>query len=298
MKILISIIIPTYNYGAFIERALMSVLPQLSQDVELIVVNDGSTDNTAEVIDRLLQYYPQKFTYITKPNSGAAAARNLGIRSAKGEFILFLDADDEFEANALSLYRRHLSEHPASTMVLAGHYSVYPNGKIKKASPPTLPKTAVARVKAYLLDRTLSIVAGAAIFHRDIFEKAMFTENLGNHEDVKLFATSLALCRISTLDEMVVRVYKHHDSLRHNIHYSVAANNLLPDIVFESLPASMQNLKRHYLASIDLSLSRHLYFEKDYAEAWNSYKSALRKNPLLILKLSYTRKALKAWMKK
>jgi len=86
----VSVIIPTYNRADFIEDAIESVLCQTYKDFEIIIVDDGSTDNTKDV----LQKYHNKIRYIYKNNGGEASARNAGIKNAQGAYIAFLDSDD------------------------------------------------------------------------------------------------------------------------------------------------------------------------------------------------------------
>src|SRR5581483_4665750 len=88
----VSVIIPAYNAAAFIAETLDSVYAQTFADFEVIVVNDGSPDT--EDLERELAPYREKLSYIKQENQGAAAARNTGIKAARGEFVAFLDADD------------------------------------------------------------------------------------------------------------------------------------------------------------------------------------------------------------
>jgi len=91
---MVSVIIPTYNRALLLSRAVQSVLDQTYQDFELIIIDDGSTDNTGEVIN---SFHNKKIKYIQhKKNEGAATARNRGIRASRGEYIAFLDSDDEW----------------------------------------------------------------------------------------------------------------------------------------------------------------------------------------------------------
>ena len=95
-----SIVIPTYNRAAFLPKAIESVLAQTYTDWELIVVDDGSTDNTREVVS---QYTDERITYIYQENSERSAARNNGIAYAKGEYVCFMDSDEYIDENRLDL---------------------------------------------------------------------------------------------------------------------------------------------------------------------------------------------------
>src|SRR4030066_848910 len=90
---IVSVIIPTYNRAVLVLRAVQSILNQTCQDFELIVVDDGSTDNTKKVLTPYIDV--DKIKYIYQQNSGGAAARNIGIENAVGKYIAFLDSDDE-----------------------------------------------------------------------------------------------------------------------------------------------------------------------------------------------------------
>lgn len=89
----VSIIIPAYNVGSFIERCLNSIDKQTYRNFEVLIVNDGSKDNTEEVATRFC-YTHENFTYIKKENGGVSSARNLGLDYATGDYVLFIDSDD------------------------------------------------------------------------------------------------------------------------------------------------------------------------------------------------------------
>lgn len=125
-SISISVIIPTYNMGWCIERAIQSALEQDVDDLEVIVVDDGSTDDTA---DRLRQFGERIIT-IHQTNRGLSAARNMGIRRATGEFLAFLDADDRFLACKLSIQRAYLITQPECGAVFSDGFLVSPDGQV------------------------------------------------------------------------------------------------------------------------------------------------------------------------
>ena len=97
MSIKISAVIPAYNAAAYIERTVLSVLAQSRPADEVIVVDDGSRDNTGEVVGK----FADKVKYIRQSNAGASAARNMGVRAASSQWIAFLDGDDEWENDYL-----------------------------------------------------------------------------------------------------------------------------------------------------------------------------------------------------
>ncbi len=111
---LISVIIPTYNYAHFLPEAIQSVFRQEKVVCEVIVVDDGSTDGTADVLER----YSGKITVITQENKGLSAARNAGLRKAGGRYIVFLDADDLLLQQALRSQLLVLQGDPQRTMAV------------------------------------------------------------------------------------------------------------------------------------------------------------------------------------
>lgn len=107
-KPLLSVVIPAYNCGRFVADAIESVLAQGRADIEALVVDDGSTDDTTEAVAR----YGDSVTLIRQPNAGAAVARNTGIRAARGRYIAFLDADDLWLPGKIDAQLAHLEQHP------------------------------------------------------------------------------------------------------------------------------------------------------------------------------------------
>jgi glycosyltransferase involved in cell wall biosynthesis len=104
----VSVIIPTYNRKAFVLEAVESVLAQTYGDYELIVVDDGSPDNTGEVLKR----YGERLRYVYQTQQGVSAARNRGFELAQGEFIAFLDSDDLWLPQKLALQVAFMDQHP------------------------------------------------------------------------------------------------------------------------------------------------------------------------------------------
>lgn len=126
----LSIIVPVYNGAAFIEACLSSLIHQLSESVELIVVNDGSTDATDQVIREKFQYFIDQghLIYLPTPNAGVSAARNLGLDHAKGDYVAFVDADDLVSTHYVTTLVDAMANSPS--IIEFGYRSIAQDGEI------------------------------------------------------------------------------------------------------------------------------------------------------------------------
>lgn len=104
----ISVIVPIYNAEKYIIRCLDSILMQSDSNIEVILINDGSTDKTEEIIKTYLASYKENIVYIRKENEGVAIARNLGIEKATGDYIIFVDADDYIDKNLFKNLEKYM----------------------------------------------------------------------------------------------------------------------------------------------------------------------------------------------
>ncbi|MBN1483086.1 MAG: glycosyltransferase [Chloroflexia bacterium] len=120
----VSVIISSYNYARFVGEALQSVAAQTWEDYEIIVVDDGSTDETRAAVER--SGVPCQYIY--QENQGAAAARNTGLRAARGEYVNFLDADDLLYPQSLELMAGYLDQHPDVALVYGDAIYFYQDG--------------------------------------------------------------------------------------------------------------------------------------------------------------------------
>lgn len=292
----ITIVIPAYNYAKTLGRTVRSVVPQLSADDELLIIDDGSKDHTPQVIEELNVEFPGRFKTLRKDNGGLASVRNLGIEIARHDWLIFLDADDEMAPASLALIRTHLAANPETRMVIGGHWSVDQAGRRRQHSPDKLPQTALERVKAYLLEKTLSISNGACVMHRSIFEAGNYPERFRNAEDIPVFAQTLAAYPITLLPEPLAMIHKHSDSLRHDFGSSLAGGVELVDEVFGRLPEQLQELRAAFYQQRCLSLFRSACLAGDPIAAKQFYRQAVASDWRVLLKLSYLRKAIRLWM--
>lgn len=295
-EVLISVVIPAYNYARTLPRAVESVLAQLDEArAELLVIDDGSTDETPQVLEKLQADHVGRFRALRKANGGLSSVRNRGILEAKGQYLIFLDADDEMAPGALAALTQHIASNPESRMIIGGHWSVFADGKRSLHAVKPLPATARQRVRGYLLDKTVSISNGACAMHRDVFAPGNYPEHLRNVEDIPVFAQVLARFPCSVLDQPLALIYKHADSMRHDLTQSLAAGAEMVNEVFsrERMPEALHDLRQAFLAQRCLSLFRDCYSAGEYETARKFYLQALRTDLRTLTRWSYTRKAIR-----
>lgn len=124
----VSVVIPCHNVEGLVEHALDSVLAQDHPTLEVILVDDGSTDGTIAVIDRYVHRFPDRFQLIVQANQGAAAARNVGLKTCTGDYVQFLDADDVIFPDKISGQVRLVEEQGLPDLVVGDYEQVMPNG--------------------------------------------------------------------------------------------------------------------------------------------------------------------------
>lgn len=123
----VSVIVPVYNLENYVEKCLDSLVNQTLEDIEIIVINDGSQDNSQRIIEKYEKEYPHKVRYYIKENGGQGVARNLGLQVAKGEYISFVDGDDYLMPDALeNMYQ--LSEEKGADICICDYKEIYEDG--------------------------------------------------------------------------------------------------------------------------------------------------------------------------
>lgn len=174
---MISVIIPLYNKEPIIEKSVRSVLSQDYQDFEIIVVNDGSTDNGVGVVKKISD---SRIHLITQENGGPGKARNTGVRNAQGEWIVFLDADDEFLPGALQLFSDTIGQHSDCDFFDFSWYA--DNGKERLLADHA--KEGVVRnpFKSYFYGE-IEPRTGSFVCSRELAMRCLFDEKLRRFED-------------------------------------------------------------------------------------------------------------------
>lgn len=296
-KPLLSVVIPCYNYAGKLPRAVESVLAQATPEVELWVVDDGSTDDTPAVFAALSQRHGAAFQGVRQANAGPSAARNNGVRLAQGRYVLLLDADDELAPGVLPGLCERLRQQPDIGLWLAGHVAVQPDGREREHPASAVPVDPFRRLNDYLLDKKIALSHGACVFLRELLLERSYPEHLRHSEDIPVFAYCLTQRQVEVLDLMLARIHKHPGSLRHNAEAARKVGLALVDEVFLKLPASLQPLKAAYRAQRCLSLFRTCLLAGDESSARDYYREALRTDWRVLFKLSYSRKAARLWLR-
>lgn len=207
---LISVIIPAYNAEATIRRACDSVLGQSYPNVELLVVNDGSKDSTAEILEQLAAEHPN-FRCIHQENGGVSKARNTGLREARGSFIAFLDADDALLPDCLErLYR--VSREENCDIVAGACIRVRPDGTTSLGScgvegAPLVWEGREPLVNS-LKDHPATYSVWGKLYRRAVLENIRFVEGKRIHEDsFFLFEVFTQELRMAVIAEPTLNYY-------------------------------------------------------------------------------------------
>ena len=185
----VSVVIPSYNRAVYVTMAIKSVLDQSYQDYEIIVVDDGSTDGTRAA----LEPYRDRISYIYQDNKGVSTARNVGIQKAKGEWVAFLDSDDEWLPNKLEIQMKHIKNHPNICIHVANVSLINPckdntnlfcvKGFDKIAGEFLL----LDRPLTYLLQYNFVYPSAALVRKTALINAGLFDKDLLLHEDTDLF---------------------------------------------------------------------------------------------------------------
>jgi len=194
---LVSVVIPVFNGERFLREAVQSVLDQKYSPLEIIIVDDGSTDGTATVSGSL----PETVRYLHQTNQGPAAARNRGIEQAHGSLIAFADADDLWPADKLALQLPYLIRDPKIDIVL---------GRIQQVR---LSETDNGQTRAEeFAEPAFSVNLGSAIIRKPVFEQVgLFDETMRYSEDVDWFMRAReGGAAIATIDAVTL-FYRQHE---------------------------------------------------------------------------------------
>ena len=208
MKRAVSVVIATYNYGRFLAGALDSALGQTLRDLEIIVVDDGSSDDTAEVVKPY--QCDARVRYERTDHVGQPAAKNIGIRLARAPVIAFLDADDVWLPEKLEKQVSLLNANPRMGVIYSRRYLIDELGRELEYEQPDLPRGRVLEA----MFRTNFVCFSSALVPRYVFEGVgLFDESLNLAIDYDLWLRAAARYEFDFVDEPLVKYRTGHANL-------------------------------------------------------------------------------------
>ncbi|MBI9067998.1 MAG: glycosyltransferase family 2 protein [Salinivirgaceae bacterium] len=253
-----SIIIPAFNRAYILTQTIESVLLQTFNDFELIVVDDGSTDNTKEVVQNILD---SRLTYIYQHNAERSVARNNGIRNSKGKYICFLDSDDWYENNHLqTLFDRIKTTNFPEALFFTHYYIFHHDNK----SVPEIPLMNISPIK-YMLKNP--VIPARVCVHHTILEKFKFREDIVIVEDQVLWTTIAAHYPVFQIPEFTVVYHLHEDNS-----INIKKNCFRPrlegmNLLFDQTdvgPLISKKEKNEIISNCYYGIAKHYAFKKDY----------------------------------
>ena len=255
----IEVIVPVYNNEKYIGKCLKSLLNQTIEDLKIIVVNDGSNDNTEKIVMDLIRKYPNKIRYYYKKNGGIAETRNFGIEKVEADYFGFLDSDDFVNENMYQkMYDKIVFE--KTDICMCDFYWEYPNKrKLAKEGPYINTSDLISKMFATLwnkLYRTSWVKEKTIIFPNGLhYEDASFLYRLAVHMD-----------KVSYINEPLVHYVQREGSITHTFKVNI-----------QDMIDVFKGIKDYY---IDNDLFDEYYYEIEYLFIrfflGNSYLRAVR----------------------
>lgn len=277
MNPLISVIIPVYNIEKYLERCIKSVLSQTLKSFEIIIIDDGSTDNTSKIINIYKEY--KNIEVISTANKGVSAARNLGIGKSQGDYIYFLDADDYIEKNTL-LKLFDTATLNKTPVVIGGYFTQSNNLIITNNERHTIVSDSLVTITK-ILKNELPRTACGILFERSVVEKKriLFSEDLKYGEDFLFTLEFLSYCNlISIVYDVTYIIEARNDSASrqnsiNHIENLKKVNNILMKFKKEKNLERIDNAFRYYIATeIILSVEKILNAEEEYEKKIDSIR--------------------------
>lgn len=211
-NVLFSIIIPLYNKGPYIAKTLSSVLSQTYSNLEVLVIDDGSTDDGKDVVKA---FPDNRVKYFWKVNGGVSSARNYGIMKSKGEWIYFLDADDMMLPDTLKLFYDVINSFGGCLDMVTGSYKAVTKGK-NRVFKTKRNGVVSNNYKWYFLNK-FYMGPGRAVVRREIMQANLYNEDLYRYEDMEQVLRMLKGLKIYVMRDFVFEYICDNSTLSRNI---------------------------------------------------------------------------------
>lgn len=291
---LVSVVIPTYNYAPYLRRCLESCLEQTCGSVEIIVVDDGSTDETEQVVRET----GRGVRYISQRNMGVSSARNTGMDLARGEFIVFLDADDYLVKDGLKMRLDAFLTLPSIDFVITATYSQKGQSGILKNDVRATRDFLSGTMDRMLLRRHLPFATCAVLMRSKIAKQFAFPLHLSNGEDIAYFTKVFFRRKGVFLARPTAVTVSHPDSLRHRMDEIGRQGNGLVDTIFDDpyYEGALDALRRDFTAYRQLELFRRFCKSGEGQSAGRCLARAVALRPATLLKVDYLVRLLRLYI--
>jgi glycosyltransferase involved in cell wall biosynthesis len=285
---LVSVIVPTYNSAKYIEEALNSIFNQTFRDFEIIVVDDGSTDNTRQILEK----YAQQIKYVCQANGGPSSARNTGIRLANGKYIAFLDADDLWFPEKLEKQIALFNHNSKLGMVTTGVWSFDEKG-LFGYSANKRSKLMHGNIARNIFLHS-NIGTPTVMVKKEVFDKiGVFEENIRQSEDDNMWIRIAANYDIELIDEALIKVRNHPSRMTFNraelIENVQASIDLLRTKYGDRVKNSIESAIPIKTAYLQFTIGYGLYESGNYNAARKAFAKGASswiwywKNPLYLI---------------
>lgn len=276
----VSTIIPTYNRAHFILEALDSVLAQSWPVDEIIIIDDGSTDETATV----LRPFASRIKYIWQPNCGPGAARNHGIREARGEFIAFLDSDDIWVNDKMKIQMDFFNEHPHLDFIFGdmANFSMNDNNDSPEIKNQDIHKyftdhaTNIERILDCLIIENV-IPTPTVVFRKVCIDQiGFFDENLTIAEDLDFWFKAAQKCRFGFINKVLSKRRKHDNNLINDwsrMNFSLLEVLMKLQKSPRELPLQTEKLLKDKIFRVNYDLASFYLKQKDFDKAYSHFSS-------------------------
>jgi len=280
-------VIPTFNQADYLTRALKSVLKQKGNDYQIIVVNDGSTDNSDEILNNFSQI-PHLHLY-SQSNAGPNVACAEAIRRSNADYIIFMATDDALRPNYLENIRAILSKAPNIDMIFGNYCSISEEKNIK-ISQHTFPlNSPIESFKKYI-EGELAMSTCGTLVKRNIMDTYInYPRPYPANYDTVIMAHCLLMYDCYQSSDVFVDVYAHKNRFRDSYYPETNGKNIV-EIMFDQqiigTDVNVQSLKNRFLAKSHRTNARSSYRAKKWTEACKSYALAFKIQPLAILNIN------------
>lgn len=242
----VSIIVPVYNVEEYLDKCLNSLVNQTLKDIEIIVVNDGTKDNSQDIIDKYVSNYPKLVKSYIKENGGLSSARNYGLKFASGEYIAFVDSDDYVE---LDMYEKMYNKAKKENLdiVVCDTINFYDDRMVYLKSNLNYSNDVI---KNYIISPPMAPIR---LYKRNIFNNQEFEEGI-YYEDLNFTPSLVNITKnIGFIDNTYYYYRQRNDSIMHQTKF----NSKLLD-VFKVLDNNYKKLYKEYPVEVEYLYITHL----------------------------------------